>query len=342
MHFPYWAEESRALEHIVGRHVTVSQLLSNRGSMSTTELSWGQSAKAAGPPIWGRGLGALAGQALFTPAAGPGVFAASITLPPGRQGGNFCTSQNRICPQKVSRLRFVHCIQELVARKVCWFDGNRFVCVSCNQVGYWALTTAWAVHLYASGQLRPWPYYTLSAADTPLNLLQHDRGHRQPKLEPSMIGNFLAADALHISEYWCGARLSRAAVRWAYAELVAQHIGGAQNWVKEYCTPSVHECLLPSERETMTESDDWIEPDSYLAFCNAIVRIREEPHLSHNNILNALGCEVRTVVHAVTIIVLFWINKNIKYRQQWRFWFFYLIIYQCQHLGLLKLKSKHC
>ena len=168
MHFPYWAEESRALEHIVGRHVTVSQLLSNRGSMSTTELSWGQSAKAAGPPIWGRGLGALAGQALFTPAAGPGVFAASITLPPGRQGENFCTSQNRICPQKVSRLRFVHCIQELVARKVCWFDGNRFVCVSCNQVGYRALTTARAVHLYASGQLRPWPYYTLSAADTPL------------------------------------------------------------------------------------------------------------------------------------------------------------------------------
>ena len=99
-----WGKQSRA--HIVGRHVTVCQLLSHRGSMSTTHCSAGrgQSAKAAGPPIGGRGLGALAGQALFTPAAGPGVFAASITLPPGRQGGNFCTSQNRIRPPKFAKV----------------------------------------------------------------------------------------------------------------------------------------------------------------------------------------------------------------------------------------------
>lgn len=43
------------------------------------------------------------------------------------------------------------------------------------------------------------------------------------------------------------------------AELVAQHIGCAQKWVKEYYTPSVHECLqtIIISVTMITKSDDW-------------------------------------------------------------------------------------
>ena len=79
LNFPCcWAEEESRAEQIgASRHVTFCQTEDRCPLL----LSW--SGKAAGPPIGGRGLGALAGRDLFTPAAAPGVFAASITLPPG-------------------------------------------------------------------------------------------------------------------------------------------------------------------------------------------------------------------------------------------------------------------
>ena len=181
------------------------------------------------------------------------------------------------------------CIQRVVAFTICWFLWLVwFVCVSLDQVEYRALTRARSVHLYAYGQLRPWPYYTHRAAPIHRsNLLQHDRGHRQPKLQPCMFGRISVTHRPHIPGRWSCAGLSGAAVRWASAELVAQHIGGAQQWVKEYYTPSVHEWLLNIETsETMTKSDDW---SVVLVFYLAIAMIRDcEPHLSHNNILNAL------------------------------------------------------
>ena len=123
------------------------------------------------------------------------------------------------------------CIQRVVAFTICWFLWLVwFVCVSLDQVEYRALTRARTVHLYASGQLRPWPYYTHRAAPIHRsNLLQHDRGHRQPKLQPCMFGRISVTHRPHIPGRWSCAGLSGAAVRWASAELVAQHIGGAQS-----------------------------------------------------------------------------------------------------------------
>ena len=44
-------------------------------------------------------------------------------------------------PQNFPTHSLIHPVQKLVAHKVSQFGSNRFVCVSCNQVAYLALTT---------------------------------------------------------------------------------------------------------------------------------------------------------------------------------------------------------
>ena len=180
------------------------------------------------------------------------------------------------------------CIQRVVAFTICWFLWLVwFVCVSLDQVEYRALTRARTVHLYASGQLRPWPYYTLSAADTPLQPAPTRQGTSSTKtstvhVRPNIRYPQTAYPRMLVLCWTVGSR----------SEMSFSRTGRTTHrWrttVGERVLYAKCAWMAPEHRtsETMTKSDDW---SVVLVFYLAIAMIRDcEPHLSHNNILNAL------------------------------------------------------